>query len=73
MSDGDERLARIETHLEYIRRSLEAWDERCAGHRLEIDERIAPVVQAKDTALVLSKLLGVVACVLGILKVLGHV
>jgi len=79
-SDNEGRLARIETHLEYIRGSLDTWDERCSAHRAAVARDVARDISTlRDGAefaaslrwlLVLSaKLIGIGAAIAGIVKV----
>jgi len=80
MGVEEQRLARIEVHVEYIRAAIESWDERCASHRADVedqlDERIGRFAQGAEFAaslrslLVLSaKLVGVGAAIAGIVRV----
>jgi type IV secretory pathway VirJ component len=80
MGNEEQRLARIEVHVEYIRAAIEAWDERCAAHRADvedqIDSRLAGLADGAEFArslrwllLLGAKLVGLAAAVAGIAKV----
>jgi hypothetical protein len=80
MGNEEQRLARIEVHVEYIRAAIESWDERCAAHRADVEDQLDERMRdIKDGAmfaaslrslLVLSaKLIGVGAAVAGIARV----
>ena len=72
---SDERLARMETHLEYIRAAITGWDDKCANHRKDRDEKSAQIRAGAEFALFLrsvlsmsAKLIAIVGVVAGIVK-----
>jgi len=73
MSDDHERLARIETHLEYIRKALETSGSQCMANRAALRAELAPGAEfAMSLRWLLAlgaKLIAIAAAVAGIVKV----
>ena len=67
-----ERLAKIETHVEYIRKNIDSWGMLCNEHRIPIEERIEKEeLEMRRIKMVMGVLLGLVIGIVG--KELGLV